>query len=62
MPALMATAEFVTKVHAICVRCGRLAQYSHRLTPDEKLVMLGEKDTYEPVCRHCFLAAKNSAR
>ena len=60
MPALMATAEFVTKVHAICVRCGRLAQYSHRLTPDEKLVMLGEKDTYEPVCRHCFLAAKNS--
>ena len=55
MPALMATAEYVTKVHAICVRCGNLAHHSHRLTTDAKLVMLGEKDTYEPVCRHCFL-------
>lgn len=54
MPALMATAEYVTKVHAICVRCGNLAHHSHRLTTDEKLVMLGEKDTYEPICRHCF--------
>ena len=54
MPALMATAEYVTKVHAICVRCGNLAHHSHRLTADEKLVMLGEKDTYEPICRHCF--------
>lgn len=54
MPALMATAEYVTKVHAICVRCGNLAQHSHRLTADAKLVMLGEKDTYEPICRHCF--------
>lgn len=62
MPALMATAEFVTKVHAICVRCGSLAQYSHRLTADEKLVMLGEKDTYEPVCRHCFNKAKSGAQ
>ena len=54
MPALMATAEYVTKVHAICVRCGNLAHHSHRLTRDDKLVMLGEKDTYEPICRHCF--------
>lgn len=54
MPALMATAEYVTKVHAICVRCGNLAHHSHRLTADDKLVMLGEKDTYEPICRHCF--------
>ena len=54
MPALMATAEYVTKVHAICVRCGNLAHHSHRLTTDAKLVMLGEKDTYEPICRHCF--------
>lgn len=54
MPALMATAEYVDKVHAICVRCGNLAHHSHRLTADAKLVMLGEKDTYEPVCRHCF--------
>ncbi|MEG1621913.1 MAG: thymidine kinase [Alistipes sp.] len=54
MPALMATAEYVTKVHAICVRCGNLAHYSHRLTADDKLVMLGEQDSYEPICRHCF--------
>lgn len=54
MPDLMATAEYVTKVHAICVRCGNIAQHSHRLTSDDKLVMLGEKDTYEPICRHCF--------
>ncbi len=54
MPALMATAEYVTKVHAICVRCGNLAHHSHRLTKNDKLVMLGEKDTYEPICRHCF--------
>ncbi|MBO5235311.1 MAG: thymidine kinase [Alistipes sp.] len=63
MPALMATAEYVTKVHAICVRCGNLAHHSHRLTADEKLVMLGEKDTYEPICRHCFagLVRNNNA-
>ena len=54
MPELMATAEYVTKVHAICVRCGNLAHHSHRLTADNALVMLGEKDTYEPICRHCF--------
>ena len=54
MPALMATAEYVTKVHAICVRCGNLAHHSHRLTQDEKLVMLGETDSYEAICRHCF--------
>ena len=55
MPALMAIAEYVDKVHAICVHCGNPAQHSHRLAKSEKLVMLGEKDTYEPVCRHCFL-------
>ena len=54
MPALMATAEYVTKVHAICVRCGNLAHHSHRLTQDEKLVVLGETDSYEAICRHCF--------
>ena len=54
MPQLMATAEYVTKVHAICVRCGNLAHHSHRLSDDDKLVMLGEKDAYEPICRHCF--------
>ena len=54
MPALMATAEYVTKVHAICVRCGDLAHHSHRLTADDKQVVLGAQDTYQPICRHCF--------
>ena len=54
MPDLMAIAEYVTKVHAICVRCGNLAHHSHRLTKDDKLVVLGEKDSYEPLCRQCF--------
>lgn len=54
MPQLMAVAEYVTKVHAICVKCGNIAQHSHRLAANDKLVMLGEKDTYEPICRHCF--------
>jgi thymidine kinase len=54
MPYLMAVAEYVTKVHAICVKCGNLAQHSHRLSGSDKLVELGEKDTYEPICRHCF--------
>jgi thymidine kinase len=54
MPQLMATAEYVTKVHAICMRCGGLATFSHRLTQEEKLVVLGEKNGYEPLCRECF--------
>ncbi len=57
MPELMATAEYVTKVHAICVRCGNLAHHSHRLSSDESQVLLGEKETYEPICRHCFAEA-----
>lgn len=54
MPALLATAEYVTKVHAICVKCGNLAQYTHRTTESDKLVLLGETDLYEPLCRQCF--------
>ena len=54
MPGLMASAEYVTKVHAICMRCGNLAQFSHRLSDTEKLVVLGEKGAYEPLCRECF--------
>lgn len=54
MPQLMAMAEYVTKVHAICVECGNLAHHSFRMAADEQLVMLGEKDTYKPLCRHCF--------
>lgn len=57
MPALMATAEYVTKVHAICVRCGNLAHHSHRLIVDDKQVLLGAQDSYQPICRHCFAEA-----
>ena len=54
MPALMAVAEDVRKVHAICGKCGSLATYSHRLSKSRDLVLLGEKDIYEPLCRDCF--------
>ncbi len=59
IPALLATAEHVTKVHAICVRCGNLAHYSHRKAPSKKLVLLGETEEYEPLCRQCFNQIKN---
>ena len=55
IPGLMAIADYVTKVHAICMRCGSVAQFSHRLGKDEKLVMLGEKNEYEPLCRDCYI-------
>ena len=55
MPALCAIADDVTKVHAICVRCGNLAYVSHRLVHNEKQVLLGEKMEYEPLCRECYL-------
>ena len=54
IPALLATAEYVSKVHAICVSCGNLASYSHRVVQNDKLVLLGEKDSYEPLCRCCY--------
>ena len=54
IPALMATADYITKVHAICVRCGNLANHSHRITDGEKIVLLGEMGSYEPLCRDCF--------
>ena len=57
MPALMAVAEDVQKVHAICVKCGNLANHSHRLSRSKDLVVLGEKDVYEPLCRDCYNAA-----
>jgi thymidine kinase len=59
MPALLAIAEYVTKVHAICMRCGNLAQYSHRKSQDAQVVLLGEKDIYEPLCRSCYNKALN---
>ncbi len=57
IPALLATAEYVTKVHAICVKCGNLANHSHRISENDKLVMLGETESYEPLCRNCFIDA-----
>ena len=54
IPDLLATAEYVTKVHAICMRCGNLANHSFRKSSSEKLVLLGEKDEYEPLCRSCY--------
>jgi len=54
MPALCSIADDVTKVHAICVECGQLAVYSHRLVHNEKLVLLGEKEEYQPLCRNCY--------
>lgn len=62
IPGLLATAEYVTKVHAICIKCGTLAQYSHRIISDDQLVVLGEKDSYEPLCRKCFLENKNEQK
>lgn len=61
MPALMATAEYVTKVHAICVKTGNLAHYSHRKIKSEKLVELGEKDEYEPLSRAAFWQEQNES-
>ena len=60
MPALMAIAEYVTKVHAICQKCGDIANYSYRKIAEQKTVMLGEQDAYEARCRTCFLKAEKA--
>lgn len=60
IPALCAIADEVTKVHAICVKCGNLAYVSHRLVHNDKLVLLGEKAEYEPLCRECYKKAIES--
>jgi len=57
IPALFSIAEYITKVHAICMRCGNLAHYSYRKTDIDKLVVLGAKDNYEPLCRSCYQKA-----
>ena len=62
IPALCAVADDVTKVHAICVECGRLANYSHRLVEYDKQVMLGETGEYRPLCRKCYLQATGKHR
>ncbi len=57
IPGLMAVADHITKVHAICMRCGDVAQFSHRFSNADKLVLLGEKEEYEPLCRSCYTKA-----
>ena len=57
MPALMATAEYVTKVHAVCTRTGNLAQYSYRKASSDDLVLLGETEEYEPLSRGAYYKA-----
>lgn len=54
IPALLARADYITKLHAICVKCGDIANYSYRKTKSEDQILLGEKDVYEPRCRNCF--------
>lgn len=60
IPGLMATAEYVTKVHAICMKCGELANHSHRFLQQDGLVVLGEKESYEPLCRSCYQKAEKN--
>ncbi len=54
IPGLLAIADDVMKVHAVCMQCGRPAQFSHRLVQNERTVMLGETSEYEPLCRRCY--------
>jgi thymidine kinase len=54
MPFIMAKADYVTKLHAICMQCGNIATYSYRKIPNEEQVMLGATDAYEPRCRKCY--------
>ena len=61
MPFLMAKADFVTKLHAICVKCGNIANYSYRIIPNEEQIMLGANNAYEPRCRTCFMAGEMEA-
>lgn len=58
VPNIMAVAEYVTKVHAICVHCGNLATHSYRLAEGDSVVLLGEKEQYEPRCRSCYAKAE----
>lgn len=55
IPVLLAIADYITKVHAICMTCGDLANHSFRTTHDEELIVLGEKESYIPLCRSCFV-------
>ncbi len=60
IPNLLAIAEYVTKVHAICMQCGNLAQFSHRMVQGDKQVLLGETESYQPLCRTCYNKLKTN--
>ena len=60
IPHLLAVAEYITKVHAICSRCGNLATHSYRTVQEDSTVLLGEKESYEPRCRSCYNAAQTA--
>jgi thymidine kinase len=62
MPDLMATAEYVTKVHAVCTKTGNLAHFSHRMTDEKKLVVLGETEKYEPLSRAAYYKATHTKK
>ncbi len=61
IPGLLAIAEYITKVHAICVDCGDLAHFSFRINPKKQKILLGEKDHYKPLCRSCFEVQNNNS-
>lgn len=54
VPALLAIADYITKLHAICVKCGNIANISYRKSPDKDQILIGELDAYEPRCRNCY--------
>ena len=54
MPALLSKAEYITKLHAICVQCGQIANYSYRKSGNAEQLLIGNKDLYEPRCRVCY--------
>nr|WP_295866158.1 thymidine kinase [uncultured Chitinophaga sp.] len=58
MPFMLAKADYITKLHAICVCCGNIANYSYRKSAETETLLLGEKDLYEPRCRHCYYEVK----
>ncbi|HVM89435.1 MAG TPA: thymidine kinase [Puia sp.] len=60
MPDMLARADYITKLHAICVKCGNIANYSYRKSTHNARVLLGEKDLYEPRCRDCFYKGENA--
>lgn len=60
MPQLLAIADYITKVHAICMHCGDLANHSHRTINANNLILLGEKESYIPLCRTCFVKARSA--